>query len=387
MKAVATALLAVAALGYALTLHTVGWLGFVNAACEAAMVGAAADWFAVTALFRHPLGLPIPHTALIPTRKDALGRSLQDFVATHFLAPDVVRGRVAAVGVGRRAGTWLADPPHAERVAGEIAGLGRGAAAGDRGRARRRGARARRPAADARPALGRARGAAARARRRGGGAPPAVDLAADEVYGWLRHHEDVVASLVRDRAPAWTPSWVDERVASRAYLEALRWAGGHPGRPASPGTGGAGRRAPGARRRTCSRTRRRRSGRSTSSSGCWKPGVAGGRRGTLGGAPRRAGGGDPGRGERPAQAAGGGGVVVRARLADDAALQATVDRYAQDAAGYLVTSYRDEVATVISETIERWDGGRPAGGSSCTWAGTCSSSASTGPSWAASWGC
>src|SRR5438128_11085600 len=126
MKLLATALLAVAAVGYALTLHTVGGLGFVNAACEAAMVGAAADWFAVTALFRRPLGLPIPHTALIPTRKDALGHSLQDFVATNFLAPDVVRGRVAAIGVGRRAGTWLADPPHAERVAGEIAGVGRG---------------------------------------------------------------------------------------------------------------------------------------------------------------------------------------------------------------------------------------------------------------------
>src|SRR3954466_5595170 len=126
MKVVATALLAVAALGYALTLRREGWLGFVNAACEAAMVGAAADWFAVTALFRHPLGLPIPHTALIPTRQDALGRSLQDFVATNFLAPDVVRGRVAAIGVGRRAGVWLADPPPAGRVGGGIAGGGRG---------------------------------------------------------------------------------------------------------------------------------------------------------------------------------------------------------------------------------------------------------------------
>ena len=111
MKAVATALLAVAALGYALTLHTVGWLGFVNAACEAAMVGGLADWFAVTALFRRPLGLPIPHTALIPTRKDALGPRAAGLRRHQLPAPDVVRGRVAAVGVGRRAGTWLADPP------------------------------------------------------------------------------------------------------------------------------------------------------------------------------------------------------------------------------------------------------------------------------------
>src|SRR3954469_11577416 len=110
MKVVATGLLAVAALGYALTLRREGWLGFVNAACEAAMGGAAADWFAVTALFRHPLGLPIPHTALIPTRKDALGRSLQEFVATHFLAADVVRGRVAAGGGGRGAARPGAPP-------------------------------------------------------------------------------------------------------------------------------------------------------------------------------------------------------------------------------------------------------------------------------------
>src|SRR3954463_9437527 len=116
MKVVAPGPLAVAALGYALTLRAQGWLGFVNAACEAAMVGAAADWFAVTALFRRPLGLPIPHTALIPTRKDALGRTLQDFVASNFLAPDVVRGRIAAVGVARRTGTWLADTGHAGRV-------------------------------------------------------------------------------------------------------------------------------------------------------------------------------------------------------------------------------------------------------------------------------
>ena len=65
------------------------WIGYVEAFAEAAMVGALADWFAVTALFRHPLGLPIPHTALIPTRKDQIGTSLEEFVATNFLAEDV----------------------------------------------------------------------------------------------------------------------------------------------------------------------------------------------------------------------------------------------------------------------------------------------------------
>src|ERR1700712_1774001 len=79
-----------------------GWVPYVSAAAEAAMVGALADWFAVTALFKHPLGLPIPHTALIRTRKDALGKSLQSFVTSNFLVEEVVRSKVAGLGVASR---------------------------------------------------------------------------------------------------------------------------------------------------------------------------------------------------------------------------------------------------------------------------------------------
>ena len=75
MRAIALSLLLLAAVVFLLTLHRDGAWGFVNAAAEAAMVGALADWFAVTALFRHPLGLPVPHTAIIPTRKDASARA------------------------------------------------------------------------------------------------------------------------------------------------------------------------------------------------------------------------------------------------------------------------------------------------------------------------
>ena len=89
MKWRATSLLLSAAAIFAITRayeddHS--WLGYVRATAEAAMVGGLADWFAVTALFRHPLGLPIPHTAIIPTRKDQLGRSLGEFVEENFLA-------------------------------------------------------------------------------------------------------------------------------------------------------------------------------------------------------------------------------------------------------------------------------------------------------------
>jgi len=89
MKALATSLLAVAAVVFAVAFalqDRYPWLGFVRAAAEGAMVGALADWFAVTALFRHPLGLRIPHTAIIPTRKDEIGATLGDFVETNFLS-------------------------------------------------------------------------------------------------------------------------------------------------------------------------------------------------------------------------------------------------------------------------------------------------------------
>ncbi|MGH9272375.1 MAG: DUF445 family protein, partial [Ilumatobacteraceae bacterium] len=70
------------------------WVGYVRAGSEAAMVGALADWFAVTALFRHPLGIPIPHTAIIPNRKDQIGRSLGQFVEGNFLTPQVLLDRL-----------------------------------------------------------------------------------------------------------------------------------------------------------------------------------------------------------------------------------------------------------------------------------------------------
>ena len=104
MKAVAFGLLVFAAVVFVLTLGRGGFWGFVNAGAEASMIGALADWFAVTALFRHPLGIPVPHTAIIPTRKDALGRSLQEFVADNFLSEEVVRAKVARADVGRRLG-------------------------------------------------------------------------------------------------------------------------------------------------------------------------------------------------------------------------------------------------------------------------------------------
>jgi uncharacterized membrane-anchored protein YjiN (DUF445 family) len=93
---------------------SVGWLQAVRAFSEAAMVGALADWFAVTALFRYPLGIPIPHTAIIPSNKGRIGRSLGQFVQSNFLSPEVLEGEV--VNISGAVARWLSDPGNRKRI-------------------------------------------------------------------------------------------------------------------------------------------------------------------------------------------------------------------------------------------------------------------------------
>ena len=97
------------------------WIGYVRAFSEAAMIGALADWFAVTALFRHPLGIPIPHTAIVRHRKDEIGRGLGEFVEDNFLSRDVLDERLAEARLAERIGTWLAEPANARRLADALA--------------------------------------------------------------------------------------------------------------------------------------------------------------------------------------------------------------------------------------------------------------------------
>ncbi|MCU0647822.1 MAG: DUF445 domain-containing protein [Gemmatimonadaceae bacterium] len=105
------------------------WLGYVAAFGEAAMVGGIADWFAVTALFRHPLGIPIPHTAIVPSRKERIGNALGNFVQKNFLTRDVVERKLGQMRIGERAARWLADPVNSKRVAQQVAKALAGAAA------------------------------------------------------------------------------------------------------------------------------------------------------------------------------------------------------------------------------------------------------------------
>jgi uncharacterized membrane-anchored protein YjiN (DUF445 family) len=113
MKAVATGLLVVMAVVFAVTRAlepAYPSLGYVKAFAEAAMVGGLADWFAVTALFRHPLGLPIPHTAIIPRNKDRIGEALASFIRDNFLIPSVVARRMQRLDVASAVGRFLQTP-------------------------------------------------------------------------------------------------------------------------------------------------------------------------------------------------------------------------------------------------------------------------------------
>ena len=99
------------------------WAGYVAAFAEAAMVGACADWFAVTALFRRPFGLPIPHTAIIPRNKARIGQALGDFIGGEFLAPRVLDGKLREFGPARRLADWLIAPGNIETLSPRLAAL------------------------------------------------------------------------------------------------------------------------------------------------------------------------------------------------------------------------------------------------------------------------
>jgi uncharacterized membrane-anchored protein YjiN (DUF445 family) len=120
----ATGLLVVVAVLFVLAtvfVHRAHWLTWVQAAAVASLVGGLADWFAITALFRRPLGLPIPHTAIVVERKDRFAETLGTFIQESFLTPEVVSSRLHSSGALPRASAWLADEANASELAGRAA--------------------------------------------------------------------------------------------------------------------------------------------------------------------------------------------------------------------------------------------------------------------------
>jgi uncharacterized membrane-anchored protein YjiN (DUF445 family) len=215
MKVAATGLLLAATLVFVVT-RTLedrwSWLAYVRATAEAAMVGALADWFAVTALFRHPLGLPIPHTAIIPNRKDQLGRGLGGFVQTNFLAPQVLAERLRAVGVARRLGTWLAEPEHAHRLSANAGAMIRGftEVLGDEDiqRALEAGIINRVRRAPAAPLMARVVEAATAGRHH----QALLDTTLSGLAGLLNENRALMRQKLAEQSPWWVPEPIDDRL-------------------------------------------------------------------------------------------------------------------------------------------------------------------------------
>ncbi|MCA0181022.1 MAG: DUF445 domain-containing protein [Actinobacteria bacterium] len=224
MRIVATSLLGLAFVVFVLTNgRDEGAWGYVHTASEAAMVGALADWFAVTALFKHPMGLPIPHTALVKKRKDELGRSLEEFVSDNFLTEEIARERLAAAQVGLRLGHWLEEPAHRQRALTEISRVATAAL----GRMRDADVRdfvvgvllPRLQQEPVSPIAGSFLKGIVEDKAHHG----LVDLGLTEIHDWLVDNPKVFSTLMNERAPWWTPPWVDDRVINWTYQQALAW--------------------------------------------------------------------------------------------------------------------------------------------------------------------
>jgi uncharacterized membrane-anchored protein YjiN (DUF445 family) len=319
------------------------------------MVGALADWFAVTALFRHPLGLPIPHTAIIPRKKDALGENLGEFVGANFLAEVVVTDKLQRVGIGSRLGHWLAQPRNAERATAELATALRAMVTVLRDE-------------DVQPVL---ENALVRRLLEQPWGPPLgrllaqlltdgshhklVDLLTERTYQWVRDNHGAVLRVVSQRLPGWSPRFVDELVADRLYGEVLTFAWAVHTEPDHP------------MRKAVDnflldfaedlRTDPEMIERAEAIKlqvlehpevqilvgSAW--GTA--KKMLLGAAE------DPSSELR--RRVRDGLVALGGRLTEDVELRSKVDNWLQGVATYVVSNYRGEITTLITDTVQRWD--------------------------------
>jgi uncharacterized membrane-anchored protein YjiN (DUF445 family) len=331
------------------------WTGYVKAAAEAGMVGALADWFAVTALFRHPLGIPIPHTAIIPTRKDALGDSLGEFVGANFLSEQVVRERLRRVGVSARLGGWLAEPANAERVTAELATVVRGVVAvlrdEDVQAVMEQAVVKRVVAVPWGPPLGKLMAGVVE----DGSHHKLVDLMCDRAYEWVKENHSTVLRVVSDRAPTWSPKFVDSMVADKVYGEVLTFAWNvktdvnHPMRLAidkflaefasdmqtDPATM--------ARAEVVKQHVIEHPEVQNVIGSAWTTA----KRLLLDAAE------DPSSELRKRVRE--GLITLGRRLTEDDSLRDKVDNWVEGAAAYIVLNYRDEITTLITDTVQRWD--------------------------------
>jgi uncharacterized membrane-anchored protein YjiN (DUF445 family) len=237
MKRLATALLVLAAVVFvAIRVTDPGgaWAGYVEATAEAAMVGALADWFAVTALFRHPLGIPVPHTAIIPTRKDQIGASLGEFVESNFLEPHLLGERLADAHLARRVGDWSSEAANARLVGEQFAAAVRGVTEILDDDLVQQGieqvAVQRLESVPVAPLAGRA----LEFLLEGGHHHQLFDSALIGLGGFLDDNRDVFRARLNTESPWWVPESVDDKVFDKIYTAVDRFiadVGGDPGHP------------------------------------------------------------------------------------------------------------------------------------------------------------
>ncbi len=361
MKTTATGLLVLAAVTYVLAWRWEhsggpGWVSYLRAAAEAGVIGGLADWFAVTALFRRPMGLPIPHTAIIATRKDALGQNLGDFVGANFLSEEVIRDRLHRADVAGRLGSWLADPDHAERVTAELSVAVRSAIAvlrdDDVHAVLEQAALKRLAGVSLGPPLGQVleRIVADGAHHR------LVDVGITRLHEWLAGNRDTMTKLIVAQAPLWSPDFLDQRVAARVYAELIRVSREVRDDPHHQWRQGIDRflAAFAGDLRTNPATIARLEGLTAGLlehpevRRAFGELVAAGRALLLELIE------DPSSElrVRSTEAL----IAFGGRLSDDPVLGAKANRWLQDAAGYVVTHYREELTRTITDTVERWDG-------------------------------
>lgn len=201
-----------------------GWVGFVRAAAEAGMVGGLADWFAVTALFRHPLGLPIPHTAIIPRKKDQVAGALSEFVSENFLNADTITDKVIQARVPERAGRWLAQEDNARSVSAYVGDVTVHAVRSVDPAEAERIINAQVIGRIAEPTWGPPLGRALDGLIEDGKVEPVVD----DVISWVRRKvegmEDAVVTMIDERMPRWAPRFAKELVGDKVYREILVFA-------------------------------------------------------------------------------------------------------------------------------------------------------------------
>ena len=218
MKTIPLLLLALMAAVFWFTLRVeVTWIGYLHAFAEAAMIGALADWFAVTALFRHPFGIPIPHTAIIPKRKDAIGGALGRFVAEHFLTAEAIRRRLEHTSLAALMAGWLERPEVRREMTGLMSGFaawlaGTVASEQVRGFASRLGDRY---LADVNPAP--IAGRMLTFMVRDGRHQWVFTQLLRHILAMLHENRDEIRNRIAEGSPWWMPGFVDDRIVVQMF--------------------------------------------------------------------------------------------------------------------------------------------------------------------------